>query len=344
MKQQSRLNLKLKPVLAARLKIAQIFEMPEENLYVMVRDMEKDPLFQKLLQYGAIKRKRIPKIRTYFFSRNLVENIPFEEKMDIPVPDEDIKQLILKIGEENFYRFFLAPEKGFTVNEIMEATGLSELDIKKIINFMDTFFSHSVFAQKTIAVQTSPKISVIAGIDQIGDEIFIVDFTLDMSKGEYKINEELTKKLMPALSSGEQRHMQELLSKLKLINTRRSTIYSVLCILIEKQRDFLISGEDEDLKHLTQSEISETINIDPSVLNRTIKNRAIRILSGDVVPLRKFFIRHTEKLRTLISKISKDYSGKISDYEISHILREKYGIVVSRRTVNYHRHRCKKVS
>jgi len=344
MKQTVKLKTNLRATLAARLKIAQLFEMSEENFQELVKKIEQNPIFQKLLLYGVVKRKRIPGIRPIFFSDNFCENfVSTQFQKEFPLPDKSIRKLILKIGEKNFLRFFLTPERAFTAEEISRATGLPEHSIKEIITFMDTFFSHSVFAYETPVFPASQRMSVIAGIEQYNGELHIVDFTLDMSKGEYRIDEDRMIQIKSFLSSVEQKHMYTVFSQLKQINTRRSTIYSLLQILLKKQKDFIVSGKRRDLQILTQSFLSKQVNVHPSVLNRAIKYRTIRLPDGRVVPLRKFFIRHTEKLRVRIQEIIEKYNNRISDAEISRILKQEYGIFIARRTVNYYRHQYSKV-
>ena len=93
---------------------------------------------------------------------------------------------------------------------------------------------------------------------------------------------------------------------------------------------------------MTQRQLSLELGISPSLLNRAIKKRALRLLDGTVAPLKKFFPGRQEEIKRAIKKIMKEEKGgEISDAQIKIILGRDYGLSLSRRTVNFYRNLIK---
>jgi len=128
-----------------------------------------------------------------------------------------------------------------------------------------------------------------------------------------------------------------------LINSRKTTIYQVIQNLIEVQRDFLLSGDFQDLKPFTQVSLSRKIGVNPSLISRAINRKAIRIPQGRQISLKTLFPSEREIRKKLIREVIEQEKNEIqngslsktySDQEIRTQLRKKYGISISRRSIS----------
>jgi len=328
----------LKPKLIGRLKMAKLMETSEIDFHSLVKEVESDSLFQKLLIYKGVRHRRFLGVSPAFFRKvTLDENRISSRSEETFSLDEKTKELIEKIGQEKFTYFFLAPEKVFTLKEVMAECGLRKEEVEKIVDLVNNF-SFSSFSYKPDPRPTR-RLSIIAGIQKDGEKLSISDFTLDLVKGEYIIDESGVNQLKSSLSPKERRKVDKIITRLKWFNSRRSTIYSILHALLQKQRAFFLSGDWSDLVGLTQRQISQELNLDSSLLNRAIKERAVKSPEEIIIPLKSLFPGHKEEIKKAINEILTTYQeGDISDNRIGQILRRDYQISISRRTVNHYRH------
>jgi len=345
LKQKRELKPTLRVKLGARLKMAQILETSEEDFARTVKETETNPLFHELLVWGGVKRKRFLGVSPAFFRMVSLEegNAAHQRPEAENFGDEEVTPLIEKMGRENFMRFFLVPEKIYTVKQISDETALNKEEIEKVADFVNNF-SASGLAPGAPS-PTSPYTEgtrVIAAISRGQAGLMIEDLNFDLCRGKYLIDDSLVQQLKDSLPSGRKRSLNRIVAQLRWINGRRNIIYSILQSLLEKQERFLVSGRQEDLKSLTQRQLSRELGISPSLLNRAIKKRALRLPDGTATPLKKFFPGRQEEIKKAIKKIIKEEKdGEISDAQIKIILGRDYGLSLARRTVNFYRNLIK---
>lgn len=134
---------------------------------------------------------------------------------------------------------------------------------------------------------------------------------------------------------------------LKSIEQRKETIMKVALKIVEKQRDYFVYGPSQ-LKPMTMKEISEELGIHESTVSRTVREKYAQTPFG-TVELKSFFsstIKTTSTEETSSIGVKKEIQQYIdnenkakplSDQEIVGLLKDKNGIVVSRRTVAKYR-------
>lgn len=345
LKQKRELKPVLRVKLGARLKMAQILEASEEDFARTVKETEADPLFRELLVWGGVKRKRFGGVSPAFFRMvNLEEGRAAHQRPETAnFEDEEITVLIKKMGRENFMRFFLVPEKIYTVKQISAETALNKKEVEEVTDFVNNF-SASGFAPGTSSPASlyTEGTRIIAAINREEAGLIIEDLNFDLCRGRYLIDNSLIQQFKNSLPSGQKRSLNRIVARLQWINSRRNIIYSILQSLLKKQERFLVSGRPEDRKSLTQRQLSLELEISPSLLNRAIKKRALRLLDGTAVPLKKFFPGRQEEIKKAIRKIIKEEkNGEISDAQIKIILWHDYGLSLARRTVNFYRNLIK---
>lgn len=140
--------------------------------------------------------------------------------------------------------------------------------------------------------------------------------------------------------------------KLRLITTRNQITHKVLNGILRFQRAFFCSGNPLDLKPLTLTYLSRTINasrnggpvIDHSRISRLVNCKSIITPSGKEKPLRFFFPGIRDIHKRFVCKILGEerrslVSGEIkrpfSDKEIRDRLRGEYDLAITRRQVAF---------
>jgi len=101
----------------------------------------------------------------------------------------------------------------------------------------------------------------------------------------------------------ELKEIKILFDKLRLVNSRKTTIYQVIQNIIEAQYNFFQSGNLKDLKFLTQASLAEKIGVEASLISRAISGKAIRIPQGRETSLKTFFPTKKQLRKELIREI-----------------------------------------
>jgi RNA polymerase sigma-54 factor len=133
----------------------------------------------------------------------------------------------------------------------------------------------------------------------------------------------------------------------KSLEQRRETLMKVALKIVEKQREFFYQGLSF-LKPMTMREISEELDIHESTVSRTVREKYIQTPTGtyEMKALFSSSIQTTEQDQTssnhakaaieLLIK-NEDKQKPLSDQEIVHVLEDRSGIKISRRTVAKYR-------
>lgn len=131
------------------------------------------------------------------------------------------------------------------------------------------------------------------------------------------------------------------------IEQREKTIKNVMGKILEKQREYFDKGS-EYLKPMTMKEISVELGIHESTVSRTVRGKYVQTPFG-TVELKSFFTNAIETLsdkelssiqvkNALVNEINSENKLKpLSDLDLAMLLKEKEGIVVSRRTITKYR-------
>jgi len=129
----------------------------------------------------------------------------------------------------------------------------------------------------------------------------------------------------------EPKQAEQLLSRLRLINQRKSLLYRVLSAVFEHQFGYFATGDVNRLRPLGQAELARRVSEHPSTICRLLRHRAIRY-RGEDRPMRWYFQRKQEVIARVVR-----VHPEASDRDVARLLDERYGCKISRRTVNYHR-------
>jgi Sigma-54, DNA binding domain len=345
-----KLSVKPKQKLITRIRLATFLQLGEKKFSEYVIEVENDPLFKKLLSLENAKQRvitceRFPKTTLNF------GNFSINEQLNRDASSFDVETLlgeksgaaalIKKIGLENFEKYFLCSDKAAPVEEVTARCGISKSEAASITELLNDlavrteFYHPSVLSPKSSAAYTR-----IAVIEYDGKADFNINFfSPKYIAGRYIVNKAklaaLKKKNI--FSCEEVSKLSNLIEKIDLINARKSTIYQIISRILQVQKNYLFSGEDKFLVPYTQRKLSQEIGFDNSVICRAICGRSVVTPHGAEKPLSFFFPSNKDVRKILIEKIFESGMVDISDKKITEMVKNKFNIRVSRRTVNAYR-------
>ena len=171
--------------------------------------------------------------------------------------------------------------------------------------------------------------------------------TWHVSLNDEFLYKELMEYVTDKIDSTENKKKFEYKSFLKGLERRQQTLLLVAQYIIEAQTSFLngIAGK----KAISNEEIAEKLNINPSTVSRIVRNKFIQFpdrISALTNLLERRVNRRREgndvtidDLEYLINEIinEENKSHPLSDQDLTGVLREKLGIILSRRTVAKYR-------
>jgi len=333
-----------------QLKLSRFLQLNRREFQDFIEEVESNPLFKRLMFPAGSKRNtarvisydRFPHTSVSRSFLGLVEEVlKSRRRPDIEsmiLSRERVTRIIKSIGVDKFKRYFLLGSLGGSIDEIAAGCGISTNNVRDIIAFVDKvfikerFFSH---LQDSFYVHYQK----VASVRRYKGKFTIEFFDLHMARGRYNINYERLDALKKSggFGKGEIKAINQLISSLNLINLRKSLIFESIRLIIDKQRVFLETQELANLMPFTQKEAADELGSSPSLLNRAIKYKSIEMPWGEEKPL-SFFFPNIKTIRMHILALTIDrYPNIKSDTQAQEILKNKYGVYVSRRTIAKYR-------
>ena len=330
-----------KTKLGARLKRTELAEMGEPEFARMVRELETDPLYRDLVAWNAITRKYFGGIA----AARLITGSGGRERDvagggSVLPEDGEAVRMIEEMGRETFVRLFLAPERAYTLDDIMRETGLPRARIEKIGGFVDRFILWTEpFSLPASPVPAVRPLRVIAEVRPgPGGEPVLEDMTFDLVRGRYVMRPENLERFLAQLPAGRRRAVNGLVVRMEWINSRRSLLYEVLDGIVRRQSAFFRSGREEEIAGISQRKFCEETGLEASLVCRVLKGRAVRTADGKIVPLRALLPGQGAASRALVARVlARDPDRLFSDAVIARVLARDFNVVLSRRAVGVHR-------
>jgi RNA polymerase sigma-54 factor len=167
------------------------------------------------------------------------------------------------------------------------------------------------------------------------------------ARGLYEVDYEKIERMAIAgkITKDENKRLKKLLEKMEFINLRKSLMYNIILKIIEKQGKYLKSGEKAALEPLLQIEVARDLKVHPSIISRATGGLSIETPWGEEKPLKTFFLssgtRQQETASRYIEEIIKEEKKPLSDKAIAVLLKDKYSITISPRTVAKYRNKMR---
>jgi RNA polymerase sigma-54 factor len=248
------------------------------------------------------------------------------------------------IGALNLQESFLFQLDAFDKKIDDELYNFTKKIIKDIAH-VDKYASHHRFndAKDIIKYFNNPP-----AIDYINDNVQVVpDFFVEINEDiEIKINNAYypdIKVKNPFITKNEniKEKLKEAKDLVNLLNLRKSTLYKIVLIIVEKQISFFVGGE---LRPFSMQEIASELGFAESTISRAVSNKYIECNLG-IFPLKFFFSNAVDK--DLSSSQIKSYIKSLVDYEdketpltdeaILEFIETKFGLKMVRRTITKYR-------
>ena len=333
----------------AGMQISMVLEKPRDVFWKMINDLENSSIFRKL--HGIRGDRRAIKIKPIKKTILLPDSrFAAAGSVDVESLIQGRDDLIIRIrdmGIEKFRFYFLEGEgTDAEISEILDIDTDRVKEFRKgIIDRIQIF--DSVYSPSTSYVGTgsiSP-LEVAADIYPLKKSLQ-VDFARHRTR--YEIDEQQIDNMLNegSLSEEEVKEVRPLIAGMKRINERFNLLNRIIETVVDEQKLFLLTGNEERLKVLEGKKVAELLEVDPSWISRVIKGKYIR-LKTRIIPLRDLFISEKELKKKIgkirVKKILKEEKEKLekgiqvtaySDQHIALILENRYLTPHSRRTVN----------
>ena len=349
-------------------RLAGLLEMPEKEYCKLICEIESDPLFMKL-KYSQYKPERA--IRSRRFQQTDLSHRFYELKESLTgdtgiggaevekllADKEKLLRTIRKMGEEKFTSYFIYNENGLSLADIAESCGLKQEEAKDILWLVNTVDIHSEFfsPSKTLH-ENSPSYYKIAILTKTSQNIRIQFTSAHWARGLYEVDYEKIERMTAGgkISTDENRELKKLLEKIEFVNIRKSLMYNIILRLLEKQNRYLRCRHENRLMPFLQIDLARDLKVHPSIISRAIAGRSIETPWGEEKPLKELFysldLEQKETVLRYIRDIFKDEKYRINNGELKKplsdkvtalLLKDKYSVSISQRTVAKYRNLMK---
>jgi len=347
-----RTDVRLRATLLARLQTIHLLTLAEPEIADLIRQVEKDPLFSRLVypQEAAWKIVRFqPHPRTRLspsFYEAKEDTLPSgapAEAVQLLGERRDVLSLIQRMGQENFEKHFLRAESDGALDAVARAVGLSPEEAQKVRDFLLAYSVQAEFFDPSgRSASLGQRIVRIAqlGVDEKEEPVFEFRSPI-LARGRYDIQYERLQTLLRTtrLSPQERRHLKAFVRRLELINWRQNTLYRILDFVCHTQRHFLAHRDGLKKIPITQRQLAKKLAVAPSTINRAIQGRSLVLPWGEEVLLEELFCsRKSLCVEALGSLEAEDVQfDRRTDQELQERLQARLGFPVPRRTLNSYR-------
>lgn len=331
------LSASARPAVAGQIKLARLLELPEKGAEDRLKELEADPLFQRLSALGALAfdsdtRARFAALRLGGAGlRTSSEGIG--ELLD---GKGELAALIARVGQELFTECFLDADAALDDQERARRCQITPEQSRRLRELVDRLYIRAEFESPSAAPAAPAAFSPIAGFSIERGRPVIAYFHRDLWKGRWRVDEDKLRALRGSLSPKDARKLKPLLTELEQLERRKSTLRKVLETILELQAPFLVSGKPQDRRPLTQRELARRAGSEPSVINRLIANKSVELPWGLQAPLREFTPSAKEMMRGALHALALEAPG-LSDEALRAELARRHGAKLSRRSIAQYR-------
>ncbi|MCS7231934.1 MAG: PCI domain-containing protein, partial [Elusimicrobiota bacterium] len=255
-----------------------------------------------------------------------------------------IVELIRKIGEENYKKYFLGYEN-FSFDEISQLTGLSKKEVEDIFEFTNEIFIKTEINSQRSSLDVeellAKKYIKVAKIEKSGNSFVIIYLTPSMFRGGYIIDYDKLYEVLKTVTSKKKREIKKIVKEIEMLKLRKMTFHRMLENIILIQKDFINTEDKKDLKLCTQKDLASKINVSSSTISRLSKERSVVLPSGREYPIENFFVNKKRLAMIFICDILNKHRT-LKDSQIKELLYQQLKIKYSRRSINYYKNLIKK--
>ncbi|HFU76866.1 MAG TPA: RNA polymerase sigma-54 factor [Arcobacter sp.] len=233
---------------------------------------------------------------------------------------------------------------------------LSQLDINdELSNFtsklidnlknVDKFHKHHLFHE---GLDLIGRFNTPPAVEYQSDQPYIIpDFFVDVGDD---INVRINNSYYPDITVNDpfSKKNDQLKTKLKeardmvnFLNLRKSTLYKLVLIIVEKQIGFFIGSE---LKPLTMAQVASELGFEESTISRAVSNKYIKCDRG-TFSLKSFFTNAVSKdlssaeIKSFIQSLidNESHEQPLTDQDLVDMVMKRYDMKMVRRTITKYR-------
>ncbi len=210
---------------------------------------------------------------------------------------------------------------------------------------IDKYHKHHFFEDAKLLLK---KFNNPPAIDYQDDDPYIIpDFFVDVEDDiKIQINNDYYPDIV--VTDPFKTKNDELRNKLKearnlvnLLDLRKSTLYKLVLIIVEKQIRFFVGSE---LRPLTMSEVAQELGFEESTISRAVSNKYIKCSQG-TFPLKHFFTNAVSKnlssseIKNFLKQLveNEDHEKPLTDQDMVDMVKKRYDIDMVRRTITKYR-------
>lgn len=135
--------------------------------------------------------------------------------------------------------------------------------------------------------------------------------------------------------------LKEARNLVNLLDLRKSTLYKLVLLIVEKQIRFFVGSE---LRPLTMNEIAQELGFEESTISRAVSNKYIKCSLG-TFPLKHFFTNAVSKdlssseIKNFLKQLveNEDQDNPLTDQDMVDMVKKRYDIDMVRRTITKYR-------
>lgn len=348
-----------------RIKLGQLFSLPEPEFRKLIKELENDSLFEELVnKWKVVSYRKFTGIRfpstvelkeDHLFSSKYfdLEGLLYQNPETVPLLQK-IGQLI---GKDRFNKLL---HGGTSIRQIERECQLTPEETEIFKDFLNRFelekltSGGSVFSSTENIPSRPTRTFRIASIEREGDKLVIYPHLKEdyLVKGKYSINYERYEELYRNRNLAQEKlnRVSKIFKMLNLVNRRTTTIYQIIYHIKEAQSDYLYSGDPGRLRPLTRRELARRIGVHPSSITRVMADKSIGTPQRKELPLKFFFPSQKEITKSYLRDLLEEEKILLQDQRLSRpysdkVIRERlyrdYHIMVSRRAVAKYRKELK---
>jgi len=348
-----------------RIKLGQLFSLPEPEFRKLIKELENDSLFGELVRkWKVVSYRKFSGIRaplTVELKDGLILSSDTFDLQGLLYQNPKIVPLLQKIGqligEDRFNKLL---HGGISVRQIERECRLTPKQTVIFKDFLNRFELEKLTSGDSVSSTTesipsrSARTFKIASIEREGDELVIYPHLKEdyLVKGKYSINYERYEQLYRKRNLAPERlnQISKIFKMLNLVNRRTTTVYQIIHYIKETQSDYLYSGDPGKLRSLTRRELARRIGVHPSSITRVMADKSISTPQRKELPLKFFFPSQKEITKSYLQDLIEEEKTLLQDHRlprpysdevIKARLYRDYHVAISRRAVAKYRKELK---
>lgn len=216
----------------------------------------------------------------------------------------------------------------------------------KDITHLDKYATHHLFEEAKNIIKhfnNPPAVKFMSDEVQIIPDFYVnVDEDIDIKINSAYYPDIKVKNTFSSKNDDAKVKLKEARDLVNLLDLRKSTLYKIVLIIVEKQLSFFVGGE---LKPYSMQELASELGFAESTISRAVANKYIECSLG-VYPLKHFFTNALNNkdlsssqiknyIKSLIDNENKE--APLTDKDIVQMIEKKFNLTLVRRTITKYR-------